>query len=113
MTSSRKLLAVACTALALTIGTASVRAQAETQWERNHPRRDQVSDRLQNQNKQIKQEVREGEMSNGRAARLHAQDRKIRREERAMASMNGGHITKTEQATLNQQENKVSREIGK
>jgi hypothetical protein len=30
-----------------------------------------------------------------------------------MASTNGGHITKTEQKALNQQENEVSRQIGK
>ena len=30
-----------------------------------------------------------------------------------MASQNGGHITKAEQKVLNQQENKVSKEIGK
>jgi len=30
-----------------------------------------------------------------------------------MASQNGGHITKQEQKTLNQQENAVSRQIGK
>ena len=30
-----------------------------------------------------------------------------------MASQNGGHITKREQKTLNQQENAVSKQIGK
>ena len=30
-----------------------------------------------------------------------------------MAGQDGGHITKTEQKALNQQENKVSKEIGK
>jgi hypothetical protein len=30
-----------------------------------------------------------------------------------MAKQNGGHITKSEQAVLNQQENGVSRQIGK
>jgi hypothetical protein len=30
-----------------------------------------------------------------------------------MASQNGGHITKQEQRTLNQQENAVSRQIGR
>jgi len=30
-----------------------------------------------------------------------------------MANQNGGHITKLEQATLNQQENHVSQEIGR
>ena len=52
-------------------------------------------------------------MSKAKAARLQREDRKIRREERAMASMNGGHITKREQAVLNQQENAVSKQIGK
>ena len=57
-------------------------------------------------------EVREGGISRGQAAKLHQQDHRIRMEERAMAGTNGGHITKTEQRALNQQENQVSREIG-
>jgi len=47
------------------------------------------------------------------AAALHKDDRQIRQEERDMASQNGGHITKQEQRTLNQQENAVSKQIGK
>lgn len=47
------------------------------------------------------------------AAALHKQDRQIRAEECLMASQNGGHITKQEQKTLNQQENAVSKQIGK
>jgi hypothetical protein len=87
-------------------------ALAETQWEKDHPRRDQVNDRLQHQNKRIHQEVKEGEISKTQAAHLHKEDRQIRREERLMASQNGGHITKQEQKTLNQQENHVSQQIG-
>ena len=87
--------------------------QPETQWEKTHPRRDQVNDRLQNQNRRIKNEVKEGEISKQQASKLHKEDRQIRQEERDMASQNGGHITKQEQKTLNQQENAVSREIGK
>ncbi len=86
---------------------------ADGQWAKNHPRREQVNDRLANQNKRIKQEVKEGEISKGQAAKLHREDRQIRQEERAMASQNGGHITKQEQRTLNQQENAVSKKIGK
>ena len=86
---------------------------AEGQWAKNHPRRDQVNDRLENQNRRINQERREGEITKGQAAKLHKEDRQIRGEERAMASQNGGHITKQEQRTLNQQENAVSRQIGK
>ncbi len=87
-------------------------AMAETQWEKDHPRRDQVNDRLQNQNKRIHREVKEGELNKKQAAKLHRDDRQIRKEERLMASQNGGHITKQEQRTLNQQENAVSRQIG-
>jgi hypothetical protein len=86
---------------------------AETQWEKNHPRRDQVNDRLANQDKRIHQEVKEGEMSKAKAARLHKEDRQVRKEERVMASQNGGHITKQEQKTLNRQENAISKQIGK
>lgn len=51
-------------------------------------------------------------MSKAQARTLHKEDRQIRREERNMAAQNGGHITKPEQRVLNQQENKVSRQIG-
>lgn len=97
---------------ALTMSVASG-AMAETKWEKEHPRRDQVNDRLANQDKRIHQEVKEGELTKQQAADLHKQDHQIRQEERDMASQNGGHITKQEQRTLNQQENHVSREIGK
>jgi hypothetical protein len=86
---------------------------AEGEWAKEHPRRAEVNARLANQNKRINQEVKEGEMSKAEAAKLHHEDRQIRREERMMASQNGGHITKQEQRTLNQQENAVSRQIGR
>jgi hypothetical protein len=91
---------------------ASAATKPETQWEKQHPRRDQVNDRLGNQNHRIQNEVKEGEISKAKAAKLHREDRQIRGEERMMASQNGGHITKSEQRVLNQQENKVSRQIG-
>ena len=50
-------------------------------------------------------------MSKGEAKKLHKEDHQIRQEERDMAAQNGGHITKQEQKTLNQQENKVSTQI--
>jgi hypothetical protein len=85
---------------------------SDTAFQKAHPRREQVNERLANQNRRIKHEVREGEMSRTRAAKLHREDRRIRQEERLMAAQNGGHITKQEQRTLNQQENKVSSQIG-
>ena len=88
-------------------------APTDTKFQANHPRREEVNNRLANQNARIKSEVAEGEMSKAKAARLHKADLQIRQEERDMASQNSGHITKLEQRTLNQQENKVSRQIGK
>ncbi|MBV9344053.1 MAG: hypothetical protein JO341_01225 [Gammaproteobacteria bacterium] len=98
-------------ALALALGATSV-SLADTQWQKNHPRREQVNNRLANQNRRIHQEVKEGEMSKAQAAKLHAEDHALRQEERTMASTNHGHITKAEQKSLNQQENQVSKQIG-
>jgi hypothetical protein len=99
------------------IGTAASSAMAtastDTTWQKNHPRREQVNNRLANQDRRIKAEVKQGELTKSRAAALHKEDHQIRTEERLMASQNGGHITKQEQKTLNQQENAVSKQIGK
>lgn len=92
--------------------TSSVLAK-DIDWKKEHPRRAEVNSRLKNQDRRIHQEVKEGEMSKQEAATLHKEDRQIRQEERDMASQNGGHITKQEQRTLNQQENAVSKDIGK
>ncbi len=90
----------------------SASAMAETPWEKSHPRRDQVNDRLQNQNRRIHREAKEGELTKQQAKKLHREDRAIRREERRMAARHDGHITKAEQAKLNRQENAVSKQIG-
>jgi hypothetical protein len=103
---------IGSTLVALSLAGIASSALAETSFEKTHPRRDQVNDRLARQNKRIKAEVAEGEMSPAKAAKLHKQDRQIRAEERAMAAQNGGHITRQEQKTLNQQENAVSQKIG-
>ena len=106
-------------ALALLIGLAgalsstAMAADNDTAWQKAHPRREQVNQRLDRQNARIKAEVKEGELTKTQAAALHKEDHQIRTEERLMASQNHGHITKQEQQTLNQQENVVSKQIGK
>lgn len=102
--------ALAISAVALSAATG---AFAQTQWQKDHPRRAEVNHRLANQNKRIHNEVKEGEITKGQARQMHREDHQIRQEERDMAAQNGGHITKQEQRTLNQQENQVSRQIGK
>ena len=88
-------------------------AMADTPWQKAHPRREQVNNRLNNQNHRINNELKEGEITQQQANQLHKQDWQIRQEERDMASQNNTHITKLEQQTLNQQENHVSEEIGR
>jgi hypothetical protein len=67
------------------VGSSITTAFAETQWERNHPRRDQVNDRLSNQNHRINKELKEGEITKQQANQLHREDHAIRQEERTMA----------------------------
>ncbi|HVN46082.1 MAG TPA: hypothetical protein VMT66_12715 [Steroidobacteraceae bacterium] len=100
-------------ATAALAGLATSALADETQWQKNHPRRTEVNARLANQNKRIHTERKEGEITKAQAQQLHAEDHAIRQEERTMASTNNGHITKAEQRALNQQENQVSRQIGK
>ena len=106
------------TAAAATVATIALAGLAtsafadETQWQKDHPRRTEVNSRLKNQNRRIRQERKEGEITKAQAQKLHAEDHAIRQEERTMASTNHGHITKAEQKALNQQENQVSKQIG-
>jgi hypothetical protein len=109
--SVRTVLTVAAATFAL--GGLATNAAADTQWQKNHPRREQVNNRLKNQNQRIHKEVKEGELSKGQAAKLHHEDHALRTEERTMASTDHGHLTKTDQRSLNQQENQVSKQIGR
>jgi len=86
-------------------------ASAQTQWQKDHPRRAEVNHRLSNQNRRIHQDVKNGTLTKAQAAQLHQEDHQVRQEERDMASQNGGHITKTEKRALNQQENQISNQI--
>jgi len=99
--------------IAAAIGLIGAGEASASTWAQRHPRRAEVNHRLANQNHRINRELREGEISRGRARALHRQDRFVRREERFMASQHNGHITRAEQRALNQQENGVSREIGR
>ena len=101
------ILASALAVLTAVAGTAS----ADTTWQKNHPRREQVNHRLNNQDKRIHNDVKNGTLTKGQAASLHKDDHQVRQEERDMASQNGGHITKGEQKVLNQQENGISQQI--
>jgi hypothetical protein len=100
---------------AILIGTLIIPAMAfakgNGEWKENHPRRAEVNQRLDNQRKRINQGEKNGTLTHEQARELHQDDRNIRQQEREMAAQNGGHITKTEQRALNQEENAESRKI--
>ena len=107
--SNRKILILAAATLGL--GALTGNAFASTQWQKDHPRRTEVNHRLANQNRRIHNDVKNGTLSKSQAAKLHHDDHQVRQEERDMASQDGGHITKTDQRALNQQENGISGQI--
>jgi hypothetical protein len=93
------------------LGIANISMAQDGSFDKNHPRRAEVNQRLNNQDRRINHDVRDGDMSRRQANNLHQRDHQIRREERRMASRHGGHITKHEQNRLNRQENHTSRRI--
>jgi len=99
-------------AIGLTFGMLSTTAAlAETQWQKDHPRQDEVNDRLQNQDQRIDQGVKSGELTPREARKLHREDHAIRREEHRYAKHHHGGLSKEEQQKLNREENGVSRQI--
>jgi hypothetical protein len=92
------------------ISAMSASAFAQSQWDKDHPRRAEVNGRLNNQNAKTANEVKNGKLTPAQGQQLHHEDHQIRKEERSMASQNGGHITGQEQKTLNQQENRVNQQ---
>ena len=100
---------LAAAGLAVVAPTAAVAGN----WGAHHLRRQQVNNRLQNLNRKIRQERREGDLSNAQAHSLRKEDRTIRAEERDMAKLDKGHITKSDQKVLNQQENELRSDIPK
>ena len=55
--------AVLIAVLGSLIAATATSAMAETKWEKRHPRRDQVNDRLHKQNRRLYHDVKEGEMT--------------------------------------------------
>jgi outer membrane murein-binding lipoprotein Lpp len=86
-------------------------ASAQTTWQKDHPARTEINQRLNKQNARIHQDVKNGTLTKSQAESLHHEDNQVRQEERDMASQNGTHLTKQEVGTLNSQENAISKQI--
>jgi hypothetical protein len=70
-----------------------------------HPRRDEVNTRIDNQRGRINQGLKNGTLSPQEAQQLRSNDRAIKQQEHADVKANGGYITRGEQKQLNQEEN--------
>ena len=105
---------IAAAGLALVAGATSATAQPgpDNRWQANHPAREEVNQRLQNINGDVRGERRDGEVSRREAMRFHHRAHFIRMEERRMAWRHGGHLTRHEVARLNHQENRLRNRVG-
>jgi hypothetical protein len=77
----------------------------------DHPRVNEVNQRLDNQQARINQGLANGTMTGKEAARDEAHDANIAKRESVDEAKHGGHLTKAEQNRLNKSENKNSRRI--
>jgi hypothetical protein len=80
-------------------------------FQQKHPRRAEVNQRERNERKRINDGVKDGTMTKAEAKDARQNLRNIKGEERAEVKANGGHLTKSEQADLNRQENANSKQI--
>lgn len=111
MLSLKKTLILMVATAGLAVGSAG--AASASDWTATHAGRAEVNHRLANQNDRIRDERKAGEISAAKAARLHAADRSIHRQERRMARRDDrhGHLTAQQLHRLNREENGVSRHI--
>jgi hypothetical protein len=70
-----------------------------------HPRRNEVNTRVNNQRERINQGVKNGTLTTQQAQQLRANDRAIKAQEHADVKANGGYLTSAQQKQLNQEEN--------
>ena len=93
------------------LGIANVSMAQDGNFSKNHPRRTEVNQRLNKQNRRTNRKFRNGDITRNQATRFHHRDHQMRREERRMAFRHGGHLTRHEQYRLNRQENHMNRRI--
>jgi hypothetical protein len=79
----------------------------------NHPRVNEVNNRLENQQDRIQNGLKNGTMTQQQAASDEAHDANIARRESVDEAKHNGHLTKQEQRNLNRAENHNSKRIYK
>ena len=97
------LASLCCTALGSSLGVA--------QSVPDHPRVNEVNQRLDDQQARINQGLANGTMNGKQAARDEAHNANFAKRESVDEAKHNGHLTKGEQRRLNRSENKNSRRI--
>lgn len=77
----------------------------------NHPRVDQVNQRIANQHSRIAAGENSGKLNAAQVNQFHAEYAGLKTEEHAMRAADGGHLTRGDQASLNRQLNARSNQI--
>ena len=90
-------------------------ASARTGWQRHHPARTEINQRIRHQDRRIRAERLEGDLTRGQAQALRSEDRAVLRQERADARADGnhGHLNRAQIRNLNAELKVNSRAIGK
>jgi hypothetical protein len=70
-----------------------------------------VGQRRENQQDRIAQGIRSGQLTPGETAKLENKEQGLNREVKGMRQANGGKLSKAERTTVNQQQNKLSKDI--
>jgi len=70
-----------------------------------------VGQRRENQQDRIAQGIRSGQLTPGETAKLENKEQGLNREVKGMRQANGGKLSKAEPTTVNQQQNKLSKDI--
>jgi hypothetical protein len=70
-----------------------------------------INQRKTAQQDRVAQGVKSGQLTAGETSRLEHQEAGINREERGMRAQDNGHLTRSDRATLHQQQNQESRRI--
>ncbi len=89
----------------------SMQSMAQTAPVPDHPRENEVNQRLDNQQTRIDQGLAKGTLTGQQAARDEKHDANIAQREAVDESKHNGHITKAEQKRLNKSENRNSKRI--
>ena len=77
----------------------------------NHPRVNQVNNREQNQQNRIANGMKNGSVTPKEGAKLENQQQHIVKQEKKDMAKDNGHLTKANQAQLNKEQNKASKNI--